>query len=288
MKIKELSTEQESQLEQNLVWIFASRRSGTTWLGKELLSHETRFLDEPLIGIHLGRYEMSKTGLVRTFDVQKDRKDYFFSDVFGDSWKFYLRKLILNRIYSQFQDLTHKIIIKEPTGSIASDILAQCMPNSKIIVLLRDGRDVLDSIIDGLEKGGWESQDKHPELTKDKKLEFIRQSSRFWTKLMKVLMDTFDSHNKKLRLKIRYEDLRKNTLEELQKIYQFLEIDVKQKVLEELVQKYIFENLPETEKGKGKFKRSATPGKWEENFNDDEKEMMKKIMDEKLKELGYK
>lgn len=287
MNIKELSTEQESQLEQNLVWIFASRRSGTTWLGKELLSHETRFLDEPLIGIHLGRYEMSKTGLVRSFDVQKDRKDYFFSDVFSDSWKFYLRKLILNRIYSQFQDLTHKIIIKEPTGSIASDILAQCMPNSKIIVLLRDGRDVLDSIIDGLEKGGWESQDKHPELTGDKKLEFIRQSSRFWTKLMKVLMDTFDSHNKKLRLKIRYEDLRKNTLEELQKIYQFLEIDVKQNVLEELVQKYIFENLPETEKGKGKFKRSATPGKWKESFNEEEKQVIEHMMGEMLRKLDY-
>ena len=287
MKIKELSTEQESQLEQNLVWIFASRRSGTTWLGKELLSHETRFLDEPLIGIHLGRYEMSKTGLVRSFDVQKDRKDYFFSDVFGDSWKFYLRKLILNRIYSQFQDLTHKIIIKEPTGSIASDILAQCIPNSKIIVLLRDGRDVLDSIIDGLEKGGWESQDKHPELTGDKRLEFIRQRSRFWTKLMKVLMDTFDSHNKKLCLKIRYEDLRKNTLEELQKIYQFLEIDVKQKVLEELVQKYSFENLPETEKGKGKFKRSATPGKWKESFNEEEKQVIEHLMGEMLRKLEY-
>lgn len=49
-KPEELSPDEENQLEKNLVWIFASRRSGTTWLGRDLLSYKTKFMNEPLIG----------------------------------------------------------------------------------------------------------------------------------------------------------------------------------------------------------------------------------------------
>jgi len=46
----------------------------------------------------------------------------------------------------------NKIIIKEPHGSLAADTISECLPNSKIIILLRDGRDVLDSEVDGFLK----------------------------------------------------------------------------------------------------------------------------------------
>jgi len=209
MKINELTPEEESMLEQNIVWIFASRRSGTTWLGKELLSYDTKYMDEPLVGHHLGRLEQTKTGFVRTIDQQEKRSDYFYSKKYEKIWKYYLRKLILNRVYSQFQDLSHKIIIKEPTGSFASDILANCLPASRIIVIIRDGRDVLDSVLDALQKGGWETNRGHIEMTKKMKMQFITRHSKQWVKLMEVLMKTYDSHPSNKRILIRYEDLRK-------------------------------------------------------------------------------
>ncbi len=283
----ELSNQEEFILEKNLIWIFASRRSGTTWLASELLSYQTLFLDEPLLGMHLGRIEQTSSGPKRIIDIQKDRKDYFFSLKYEKTWKKFLRKLILNRIFAQFKDLEHKIIIKEPNGSYSSDIFSNVTPKSKIIVLLRDGRDTLDSSLDALKKGGWENKRGHEELTSEKRMEYIKRYSKNWNLLTDILMITYNSHDKNRRLLIKYEDLLKNTNNLLPKIYQFCDIEIKQNVLDEKIEKFKFENISEDEKGEGKFRRSATPGKWKENFNEDEKSVMEEIMGESLRKLGY-
>ena len=40
-------------------------------------------------------------------------------------------------------------------------------------------------------------------------------------------------------------------------------------------------------RGKGKFARSASPGKWKDNFNEKEIQLMNEIMGETLKRVGY-
>jgi len=52
-KIKELTLEEESILEKNLVWIFASPRSGTQWLGTQLLEYNTIICHGPSVGLNL-------------------------------------------------------------------------------------------------------------------------------------------------------------------------------------------------------------------------------------------
>jgi len=287
---KGLSTDDESILEKNLVWIFADRRSGTTWLAKELLSFKTNFMDEPLIGLHLGKFNMTKTGVKRTLNIQENRNDYFFSKEYKEVWKFFLRKLILNRIHSQFNDLNKKIIIKEPSGSISADLLSEILSTSKIIILLRDGRDIIDSKIDEVSGGGWELKLKKgikQELTEEKRISHIKNTSKFWISLMEILLKTYNNHSKNLRYKLRYEDLLKNTQGELKKLYQFLEIEIDDKNLETIVEQFKFENVPQKLKGAGKFKRFASPGKWKENFNDKEKDLMNNLLKEMLQRLEY-
>ena len=289
--MKELSIEKELKLEKNLVWIFADRRSGTTWLGKELLSYGTKFMDEPLIGLHLGRYVTTKSGIKRTIINQGNRPDYFFSKKYEDVWQFFIRKLILNRVYSQFNDLSQKVIIKEPTGSISADIIAKCLPNSRIMVLIRDGRDVIDSKVDEVSKGGWELKLKkgaREELTAQKRISHIKKISKYWVGLMEILLETYHNHPKNLRHLLQYETLRENTAKELKKIYHFLDIDIDDKNLENIVNQYSFEKISVKQKGKGKFRRFASPGKWKENFSDEEKKLMNGIMGDMLVKLGYK
>jgi len=285
-----LSEDDELTLEKNLIWIFADRRSGTTWLAKELLSYNTNWMDEPLIGLHLGRYEFSKNRFTRMLEMQADRKDYFFSKEQKDTWQFFLRKLILNRINNQFDDISKKIIIKEPTGSMASDILAQCLPHSKIIILLRDGRDIIDSKIDAESPGGWEIKEKkgfRQEVTRTNRPQYIRKFSILWNGIIEILLKAYENHSSELRLLLKYEDLRVNTFEELKKIYQFLEIKIDDKEIQKIVNKFAFENIPENQKGQGEFKRFASPGKWRENFNDEEKALINNLIGETLKKLGY-
>jgi len=287
--MKILTIEEELILEKNLVWIFADRRSGTTWLAKELFSKDTKFLDEPLIGLHLGRLAV-KSGVVRTIDVQKDRSDYFFSESHQDSWMYFLRKLILNRIHDQFEDLSSKIIIKEPSGSIAADVVAKCLPKSRIIIMFRDGRDILDSKIDAMSSSGWETVEKkelRESITEKNRLKFIQIHARKWVHLIQILKKTYNEHPKELRCQLHYEELLKNTLPELKKLYQFLEINTKEEDLKEIINTYSFEKIPKNQKGKGKFHRFATPGMWKENFNEDEKKLIEKIMGETLRDLGY-
>jgi len=285
-----LSDDNESVFEKNLVWIFSDRRSGTTWLGEELLSYHTKFLDEPLIGVHLGKFNPVNENIKRTVDVQGDRQDYFFSKPHKQVWSFFLRKLILNRIYDQFHSLSEKIVIKEPSGSLAADILTECLPNSRIILLMRDPRDVIDSRIDEVSTGGWELELKkgvEDVVVNELRISSIRNNANYWVGLMKILMKTFENHSKDLRYLLRYEDLLTNTEQELEKLYQFLGIDIDEKNLNAIIQKFSFKKVPQEEKGKGQFKRFASPGKWKENFNEREKDVLNDILKDMLQKVGY-
>jgi len=282
-----LSKDQEDLQEKNLIWIFAYRRSGTTWLANELLSHNTRFMDEPLLGLHIGRTQLMKKGIQSTFEIQKHRNDYFFAEEYQNTWKFYLRKLILNRIYSQFHDLTHKIVIKEPTGSYGADILASCLPNSKIIIMLRDGRDVMDSVLDALKEGGWENEKGHITLSLKNRIEKLQVQCNHWNFVIDCILKAYEFHNKDRRLILKYEDLRKDTLNELKKNYNFCQIQIGDETLKQLVEKSKFENIPQNERGSGKFKRFASPGKWKENFTDEETKIIENIIGNTLQKLGY-
>jgi len=284
-----LTPDDELILEKNLVWVFADRRSGTTWL-TELLSYNTKLWDEPLMGVHLGKYNPVNKIIKRTLEIQGERQDYFFSKSYKQVWIHFLRKLILNRIHDQFHNLSEKIVIKEPTGSLAADILAECLPNSHIIVLMRDPRDIIDSKIDEVSDGGWELELKkgvESFVIDELRITHIKNTAIYWTGLMKILIKTFENHSKNLRYIIHYEDLLSNTEQELQKLYQFLGIEIDEKKLSDLVEKYSFKNISSEEKGKGKFRRFASPGKWKESFNDKEKEIMNDILKDMLQKTGY-
>ena len=108
-----------------------------------------------------------------------------------------------------------------------------------------------------------------------------------WVHIIEKMQKTFENHPPKLRLLIHYENLRSNTNEELRRIYDGIGIKINEEELKKLVTRYSFENIPDNEKGKGKQRRSATPGKWKENFTDKEQKMMEEIMRSKLLELKY-
>lgn len=285
----ELSEEQELSLEKNIVWVFGPVRGGTTWLGSQLLSYQTYTMFEPKITRLIGDWRQWIVQNGKKIDRQGAQKDYIFSLQYKKTWIYHLRKLILNRIYSQFPDFSKKIILKEPLGKGGSDIMSECLPNSKIIIIVRDGRDIIDSRLDAVrDQNSWGvKQEGNKPMAEDRKMTFIRNNSIQYVTLIEDLMSMHSNHDKKLRIMVRYEDLRNNTVEELSKIYQFLGIDIARNKLEEIVEKYSFENIPSQSKGKGKFNRYATPGKWKENFNEEEKKLMKSIMENTLKKLNY-
>jgi len=287
-RLKELSTEEEEILEKNLVWVIGTARSGTTWLGTQLLSHNMYTIDESQIGRHLGSiWQFHDKRYYRDFDNFKNSHDYFFSLTFQDTWKYYLKKLILNRIYAQFQDLNKIIVIKEPSSSIVSDLISECLPKSKIIIILRDGRDVVDSAVDAFKKGSWMTKVGFAAKSTIERKVVIERHAIQWDLRTKIMLDAYQKHKKNIRYSVKYEDLRKNTFDELKKIYEFLGTKIGDSELKKIIEKYSFEKIPKEQKGSGKFYRSAQPGKWKENFMADEITSIEKMIGPMLKRLKY-
>jgi len=271
--IPELTAEQEDTLEKNLVWIISSPKSGTTWLAQLLGSHDAFRFDEPLIGLHLGFMEKRGNTHVRRIDKAKNRANYFFSDEYKETWKYYVRKLILNRIYAQFQYVSKRIIIKEPNGSMGSDIISECLPHSKLILLLRDGRDVLNSQVTALSKEGYAAKASKiwKPLEGQRRFNHIKLAAHEWVSIVKIFMKAHQSHSEEDKILIRYEDLRKDTFEELKKIFNFLQSDIDDSKIRKIVEKFTFENFPEDKKGLGTTRQFAKVGIWKEKFSDEKK-----------------
>ena len=286
----ELTSDKEKELEENLVWILASPRSGTTWLSKNLLSYNTHILNEFNITKHLG-IGATFMGNKKTFmNIEGKRRDYIFSLEYKDTWVYYLRKIVVNRIYSQFNDASKKVIIKEP--AIAGILtVSQIFPNSKIIFIVRDGRDIVDSQLDarvhGFEKGGRFQGRTSTILNKKNRDVFIKNSSKNWVRITQEILETYEKHDKNKCYLIKYESLLHNTLTELEKIYEFLNIKISKNDLEKIVNESKFEKIPTELRGKGKFFRAANTGTWKENFNDAEQNLMESIMSDMLQNLGY-
>jgi len=288
-KVNELTPEEEKVLEENIVWLFGTRRSGTTWLGKQLLSYNTEYLHEPDITSHLGvpKGEIAND-LNRRIDSREHIDNYFFSKKHKNTWNYYLGKLIKYRIYASFNNFEKKIIVKEPSSVLdVSDILSDATPLSKAIIILRDGRDVIDSLFDARQSAGWLTKKVESVISEEKRLRFIKQRARMWVEQIKTLMKTYEEGPSNLRYLVKYEDLRYDTVNNLEKIYDFLGIEIPKEELEKLVEKFQFEKIPADQKGKGKFFRSAQPGKWKETFDEKEKKILDEIMGETLRKVGY-
>lgn len=291
-----LSQKDEDVLEQKLVWIFGAPRSGNTWLAQRLLNHPKNILwDEPFLGRHLGIYEANYNHYDDNFhikdiqriydDLKKQHHTYFFYEGHKNNWLPALRRLILSRAYSQVQTINKNVIVKEPAGSIGADIICETLPNSKMIFMIRDGRDSVDSRLAMFAENSW----AHiaPFNSRDEKLRFTSLFSKEWAHLMNILNVTYERHNPKLRYLIKYESLRLDTFEELKKIYDFLNIEISDDDLRNIITKYDFDNIPPSEKGPTKFNRSALIGGWKNNSDMEEKSIMNSIMGDTLKKFGY-
>jgi len=286
-----LSEEDELRFEKNIVWVTGSPRSGTTWLSSELLGAKCNFIHEPLIGEHVvsvKRFENRPLG--RRFDLESKRSGYFFAEKFSENWLYFLRKMMLNRFYAEYPDLQKKLSIQEPNGVYGMDIIAKALPQSKIIILLREPKDIILSQIIGLSKGGYaanESKDWKP-LEGQRRGRYIKNMAHQWNFILDILIRIYENTPKENCIVVEYEKLRFDTFNELKKIYQFIDVPISDEELKEIVEKWTFENLDSNKKGIGTPKQFAKPGLWKEKLTANEINSIEEIIGEKVKIMEEK
>jgi hypothetical protein len=157
-----------------------------------------------------------------------------------------------------------------------------------MLFLLRDGRDVVDSLADAMfrDKTWWKDRASFVRPPQQR-TSFVSQHSNLWVRRTIASQRAFAALPPDQRLLIRYEELLSNTPAELRRIFEWLELEVGEADIQAIAARYAFGAVPKRRRGPGKAVRAATPGLWRQNLTPEEQQAMHEIMGDKLRELGY-
>jgi len=288
-----------AQNEQRLAWIFGSSRSGSTWLLRMLSELDGVVpIDDPHLGHHLGVWRPiplawaaaeEEPELSTLLELKAEEPDYFFSERRRESWSEPLRGLIHARFEAEIDPAEQAegsptVVVKEP-GSHVAPLLAELFPASKLIFLLRDGRDVVDSWLDAYQDGSWAIPGGAFPVSAAGRIPLIRWLSAVWAYRSRAVRRAFLAHDPGSRILVRYEGLRGDTAATMERICDVLGLD--REGLPAAVDAHRFERLPRTGRGTGQRQRLASPGAWRERLSAAEQEAMHEVMGAALEEFGY-
>ena len=306
--------------ESRLVWIFGSPRTGSTWLLRLLIfplrltksSSGSKMrrrasvqpvavpIDEPYLPSHLtpviNEFAEPGAGGFLLRETRPGDPNYFFAGAFAEYWRPEVRRLILTRLHAQAELAAREhslddpfVVVKEPNGSHGADVVMSILPRSRMIFQLRDGRDVIDSMLHAQSGRGWRVGGPAglAGIQPEERLEFVRGNSRLWVNRTLAVERAYEAHPPELRIAIRYEDLRADTMGTLRPLIDWLGATRSDEELEAPVAALAFEAYPARAKGPTKDLRAASPGLWRENMTDTERQVMNEIMGETLERLGY-
>ena len=285
-----------------LVWMLGSPRTGSTWLLNLLTFHpQVRTLDEPLIGAHLGLAATATVGasarspvagrVPRALDVFAEHDDYFFSTRYRDAWREPLRQLIMSRFAAQLRATggdprRNVLVVKEPHGSEAADLLVDVLPASRFLVVVRDGRDVVDSLLDAVQPGAWAASLAQVGGSDADRQRFLEDVSTLWAERTAVVLRAVELAGERRALLLRYEDLLKDTEDGVRRILEWLGLGVPDGIGEH-IKRLAFDQVDAAHRGKGHFHRAAMPGGWRDNLSKGEQQLVARVMEPFLSQLGY-
>lgn len=259
-------------------------------------------IDEPYLPQHLIplmpiRFDPDDPASRATTTLNETREGdahYFFASRYESAWRPELRRLILARLSAQVERAEDEqalvepaVVIKEPNGSHGAELIMSLLPRSRLVFLVRDGRDVIDSMMDAM-SGGWLDEPHMGRLeSAELRLGFARSEARTWLERTTAVERAFHAHDPELRWKLRYEDLRADTLATLRPLVDWLGIRRSDAELRAAIGAKAFEAIPSADKGPGTQRRAATPGLWREHMSPEERRAIEVVIGPKLAELGY-
>lgn len=274
---------------ENMVWIFCTSRSGSTWLMSMLRDLVTcKVWDEPKVGQLFGEfYESNKPRESRVGSA-----NFVMGEPTRKVWMRSLRDFVLDTAWATHPTITpqHYLIVKEPNGAIGAPLLMEALPESRMVLLIRDPRDVAASSLDATRRGSWMYEWQNRGTTKrrvpaeDKPNAFVKNRADRYLRQIGNGKKAYDTHEG-CKVLIRYEDLKSDALGTMRQLCSALDIPTDEARLVQVIEKHAWENVPEEEKGEGKFYRKATPGGWREDLTSTQARTIEEVTAPLLKEF---
>jgi hypothetical protein len=271
---------------ENIVWIFGSPKTGSTWLSwmmEELEGHAV--WREPYVGQLFGRLYYQWVG-----EKHFDSKHFILGGPQRESWLNSVRRFVLSEASARFPEIADGgyLVVKEPNGSIGAPLIMEALPESRMIFLIRDPRDVAASHVDSSRKGSYMYErrkgGKHSARFEKQADELVNNMATKYLENVGNAREAYEAHRGP-KVLVRYEELRSDTLGAMKRIYSTLGIEVGEEELVRVVEKHSWENIPEEEKGEGKFYRKASPGGWRDDLTPEQAATVERITAPLLEEL---
>jgi hypothetical protein len=314
----------DDAFESRLVWIFGSTRSGSTWL-LDLLCHPLEVEPDEGLGFSLpaetptgsvidalpvnefllGHHILPKTGdpimtnggkyipaAVNNF--WSSSPNYVLSRHFEDVWRAELRRFALVRLHAVAERAATRmtlgenpaVVIKDVGSSHGAQMTMSTLPGSRFLFLVRDGRDVIDSLVHAAQPGGWFARITKPLISnQEDRLSYIREKSIEWACWTDSCQRAWEAHSPELRRMVRYEELLADPIGGLRELCRWIGLERSDADLEATVLAHTFGANEPT--GPTEFARAASPGLWRENLSSEEQGVVEEIMGERLTDLGY-
>lgn len=262
-----------------MVWIFGSGRSGSTWLRSMMAEMKGHAVwEEPMVGeLFGGFYKKAQKG-------HKVSANYIMGDPTREGWLRSIRRFVVDGAgYAKPGLATNSwLVIKEPNGSAGAPLLMDALPESRMILLVRDPRDVVASVLDATKQGSWMFERKSSGGWKENALAdrqpnvmTQRRANKYVAHVGKALQ-AYEAHRGP-KVLVKYEDLVSDTLGTMRRIYSELDIPTEGEELPRTVEKHSWENIPAEEKGAGKFYRKGSPGSWREDLTEEQVRIVEDI-----------
>ena len=272
----------------HIVWILGTARTGSTWLASMMEELEDHTVwREPYVGELFGRLYYNWVG-----EKHFESKHFILGRRSRESWLKSMRSFVLNEASVRFPGVADEgyLVIREPNGSIGAPLLMEALPESRMIFLVRDPRDVIASALDAARKGSWLYKRRIEEgAGRAKRFDMppevlVQSTATMYLQNVGNSKDAYEAHGGP-KVLVKYEDLRADTLGTMRRVYFELGIEVNEEELARAVKEHAWENVPEEEKGEGKFHRKATPGGWREDLTPEQVETVERITAPLLEEF---
>lgn len=313
-----------AEFESRLVWMLGSPRTGSTWLLR-LLIHplylaetptgvnaplnargkpavvpldETRLLDH--LTPHARAFALGQEAAAQLdpgahvlTGVLGERPTYFFSDEYSGDWGPAVRALVLARLRVQVERAARElglesphVVIKEPQ-SHGAELLMSLLPRSRLLFLMRDGREVLRSQIALRTPGGRLAEAASAPSDERGRRRFVAQQSRRWVQRMRSVQAAYDGHSPELRMKLRYEDLIADTEGELRRLTDWIGLGRTDGQLRAAIDAERARPRPSATGRKSALETGERdPRQWE--LSAEERQLADEVMGPTLTALGYR
>jgi hypothetical protein len=229
-------------------------------------------------------------------NFSEGRPTYLLARRHEETWRPQMRQLVLSRLEAAILEARGKVpnlaadpavVIKETPTTHGADRVMDLLPESRALLLIRDPRDVVDSLLHAFRPGGFMAIQFGVSFEGDSRAAGILWAARHWAMCMDVGLQMVDQHDAELTRVIRYEDLLADTVGELGETLTWMGIDRSPEAIASTVADRSFDALGSSAAGELKRNRSATPGLWRRNLRSEEVEVVNSVVGDRLESLGY-